>query len=556
MNGDGKVDLKSEMTFGPAYYAAGFDASVYDKGNRTSYLHTIAKAFLDGRKLLAAAKGEKLTDAQRATLMGHAKTISDNWEKVLAEATFKYAGSVYKDMVKLKTIVDARGDPAKAFRAYAKHWGELKGFSLALQAGKNNLGEAATRINRMIGAGPLLLNASQVVDIDSKGNYVRDQGPDWGEYMLHMAKVQKLLIETFGVRARNNDVTGEIAALARLPSATRPRPRTTDPPRPSMDSFAVEYVDRLADQLLNPQKRVFLGYLLSALALALAFQWIAAGRGVGRALPVLFSPRIWWSRSARADYRIAVLNQAVMMGVAPRLVSKLAVATLLFEAMHVWFDGRALILAGAPGWAVAAGFTVALFLLDDATRYLLHRWLHTWPVLWCFHRVHHTAETLTPFTVYRSHPVEGVLFALRSTLVQAGAIAAFVFFLGDRVELLTVLGANAIVFAFKRRGVEPPPQPRPHLLRADPRARADLAPPSTRSTTRSRRATRTAISAPCSPSGTGSAAASASPNAAPTSASASPAPAPRATASPLSISPPSGTPPRSCTNLCFGGSLP
>ncbi len=214
MNGDGKVDLKTEMTFGPAYYAAGFDASVYDKCNRTSYLHTIAKAFLDGRKLLASAKGEKLTDDQRAKLKGYAAVISENWETVLAEATFKYAGSVYKDMVKLKTIVDAKGDLAKAFRAYAKHWGELKGFSLALQTGKNNLGETATRINRMIGAGPLLLNASQVVDIDRKGNYVRDQGSDWGEYMLHMAKVQALLIEKFGVKARNNDVTGDIRALA------------------------------------------------------------------------------------------------------------------------------------------------------------------------------------------------------------------------------------------------------------------------------------------------------------------------------------------------------
>ena len=133
---------------------------------------------------------------------------------MLAEATFKYAGSVYKDMVKLKTIVDAKGDPAKAFRAYAKHWGELKGFALALQAGKNNLGETATRLNRTIGAGPLLLNASQVADIDSKGNYVRDQGPAWGEYMLHMAKVQKLLIDRFGVKARNNDVTGEMKALS------------------------------------------------------------------------------------------------------------------------------------------------------------------------------------------------------------------------------------------------------------------------------------------------------------------------------------------------------
>ena len=219
-----------------------------------------------------------------------------------------------------------------------------------------------------------------------------------------------------------------------------------------MDSLVVDFVDRLADQLLNPRKRVFLGYLASALALALAFHWIAAGGTLRNALRRLFSPGIWWSRSARADYRIAVLNQAVMMGVAPRLVSNLAVATLLFEAMHVWFDGRPLALAGAPGWAVAAGFTVVLFLLDDATRYLLHRWLHAWPVLWCFHRVHHTAETLTPFTVYRTHPVEGVLFALRATLVQAGAIAPFVFFLGDRVELVTVLGANAIVFAFNVAG--------------------------------------------------------------------------------------------------------
>ena len=214
-----------------------------------------------------------------------------------------------------------------------------------------------------------------------------------------------------------------------------------------MDGFVVEFAERLADQLLNPKKRVFLGYLLSALVIAFAVQRIAGG-----AHPRLFDRRIWWSRSARADYRIAVLNQAVMMGVAPRLISTLGLATLLFEAMHVWFDGRPVLLADAPGWAVAAGFTLALFLLDDATRYLLHRWLHAWPVLWCFHRVHHTAETLTPFTVYRTHPVEGVLFALRATLVQAAGVAGFVFFFGDRAELVTVLGANAIIFAFNVAG--------------------------------------------------------------------------------------------------------
>ncbi|UUX51090.1 DUF4856 domain-containing protein [Nisaea acidiphila] len=214
-NKDGKVDLKTEMTFGPAYYAAGFDASVYDKGNATSYLHTITGAFLDGRQLLTDANGEKLTDAQRASLRKHAAVISENWERVLAEAVFKYAGSVYKDMVKLQTIMEANGDTTKVYGNYVKHWGELKGFSLALQTGKDNLGETATRLNRLIGYGPLLTNSSQVVDIDSKGNYVRDQGAAWGEYMLHMGKVQKLMIDEFDVTARNNDVTGDLADLAK-----------------------------------------------------------------------------------------------------------------------------------------------------------------------------------------------------------------------------------------------------------------------------------------------------------------------------------------------------
>jgi len=214
-NKDGKVDLKTEMTFGPAYYAAGFDASVYGKSNGTNYLHTITKAFLDGRKLIDSAKGKKLTDAQRTSLKNHAATISANWQKVLAEATYKYAGSVYKDLEKLKTIVEAKGDTTKQLKKYIKHWGELKGFSLALQTGKENLGETATRLNRMIGFGPLMPNLSQVVDIDSKGNYVRDQGGSWGEYMLHMAKVQKLMVDKFGVKARNNAISGGIAELTK-----------------------------------------------------------------------------------------------------------------------------------------------------------------------------------------------------------------------------------------------------------------------------------------------------------------------------------------------------
>ena len=209
-NNDGVVDLKSEMTFGPAYYAATFD-----KSGTTSYLHTITRAFLDGRKLITSANGQKLTNAQRISLIEYAEIIGDNWEKVLAEATFKYAGSVYKDMMSLETVLDANGDISKVNDKYIKHWGELKGFSLALQTGKKNLGDTATRLNRLIGSGPLLPNLGQVVDIDSTGEYVRDQGSSWGEYMMHMLKVQILLKERFGITALVNDMTEEMSMLTK-----------------------------------------------------------------------------------------------------------------------------------------------------------------------------------------------------------------------------------------------------------------------------------------------------------------------------------------------------
>ena len=95
--------------------------------------------------------------------------------------------------------------------------------------------------------------------------------------------------------------------------------------------------------------------------------------------------------------------------------------------MHIWFDGRPNLWPNAPGWVIAGIFTTTLFVLDDAAKYVIHRALHRIPLLWCFHRVHHTAETLTPFTVYRTHPVEGIIFALRAIFVQALAIGVFFF---------------------------------------------------------------------------------------------------------------------------------
>ena len=104
-------------------------------------------------------------------------------------------------------------DTGKLFKTYAKHWGELKGFAMALQSGKNNLGETAVKMNRMMGFGPVLMNSSQVVGMNSKGQFMKEESSGWGEYKLHMLKVQKLMVDNFGVEARANDMISDMADL-------------------------------------------------------------------------------------------------------------------------------------------------------------------------------------------------------------------------------------------------------------------------------------------------------------------------------------------------------
>ena len=214
-NGDGVVDLKTEMTFAHAYYAADSDKA------GTKYMHTIVDAFIKGRQLIRDADGAALTYEQRAKLMSYVKVIKTNWERVIAEAAFKYAGSCYKDLEKLRTIVESNGDASKAFAAYGKHWGELKGFLMALETSGRSLGEAGVRMNRLVGYGPVLLGGGQVTGIDSDGNFLIGGNRSMGEYQVHMVKLQKLLGDTFKLKARKNDVTGEMDDLLKSLGSSR-----------------------------------------------------------------------------------------------------------------------------------------------------------------------------------------------------------------------------------------------------------------------------------------------------------------------------------------------
>ncbi|HEY0881479.1 MAG TPA: sterol desaturase family protein, partial [Archangium sp.] len=196
-----------------------------------------------------------------------------------------------------------------------------------------------------------------------------------------------------------------------------------------------------------PEERLFWPFLVSALVIAL----LGGLFGAVSLKKELFSKDLWWHPSARADYGVFVVR-AILAAVliAPFLVSSTVIAVKVVLLLGKVFPEP-------PEWplpplATTVAYTVFLFLAADFSRYLLHKWMHDFDVLWRFHQVHHSAEVMTPVTLYRTHPVEGLLGALRGVLVTGLVAGVFGWLTRGQARPAEILGVNAIAFALNLAG--------------------------------------------------------------------------------------------------------
>ena len=215
----------------------------------------------------------------------------------------------------------------------------------------------------------------------------------------------------------------------------------------------LEYIGDIFHHFVDPKKRVFFGYII--LSIAIAYLWLIFFRkkGLRSAFFKVFDKKILLSGSAISDYKMFLINRVLMLVLSPYLLTQLAVATFFYYSLlSLPVSSFLSSLNGVPTVIVATLFTVVFFTFDDFTKYWVHRWMHKWPILWALHKVHHSAETLNPITVYRTHPLEGILFSLRGAFSQGIVISMFFFIFGDKVDLVTILGVNFLVFSFHVAG--------------------------------------------------------------------------------------------------------
>lgn len=92
--------------------------------------------------------------------------------------------------------------------------------------------------------------------------------------------------------------------------------------------------------------------------------------------------------------------------------------------------------------------TVMLFLAYELGYWLNHYLSHRVPLLWEFHRVHHTATVLTPLTNFRVHPVYTWVFSNILALSTAIASGLASYMLGETAYQYALSGTNVILIVF------------------------------------------------------------------------------------------------------------
>lgn len=205
-----------------------------------------------------------------------------------------------------------------------------------------------------------------------------------------------------------------------------------------------------ATLLLVPQAPISLYYIASGLLVAIAwFLWRsrAPTEAPKKLWSQLFPKQILLHPSAIFDYQYFFFSRMVwVLCFGILFLQGFAVA----DAVNAWltrlFGPR--LEPFDENLVSTLAVTVVYVLVYDFCYWLFHWLLHVVPWLWVFHKGHHAAEVLTPFTAVRSHPVEEIINANFIALGTGASYGIMTYLFGNAPGSLEWLGVNALMLVY------------------------------------------------------------------------------------------------------------
>jgi sterol desaturase/sphingolipid hydroxylase (fatty acid hydroxylase superfamily) len=193
-----------------------------------------------------------------------------------------------------------------------------------------------------------------------------------------------------------------------------------------LEKFSISVLSSLLAPI-SEKSILYWPYLAASIAVAVLAYALARNRRRATFLngfrKAYFTKAIWWHASAQADYRYYFVNTLLY----PMIVGPLVVTA-------AWSAGptsEALSLILGPHPAAAAP-TLWLTVLQ-----------HRFEWLWQFHKVHHSAEVLTPITSFRLHPVDLFLMHSFPGLLTGLVQGVFDYASGGAIGYLSFFGLHA-----------------------------------------------------------------------------------------------------------------
>lgn len=178
----------------------------------------------------------------------------------------------------------------------------------------------------------------------------------------------------------------------------------------------------------------------------------ADGRERATGLVEFLLPRdIYTHVSARVDIWLWVLERVLRpfwaVGVFATLgpAAEQGVIALLFE-----FFGTAPDLEVNYAWMLL--YSLFTLLCYDFVFYVTHFTMHKVPALWAIHKVHHSAEVLTPLTRYREHFLAGPIWATGAALSYGFAGGLFGYAFAGQITPATVFNISFFTLLFGFNG--------------------------------------------------------------------------------------------------------
>ncbi len=224
---------------------------------------------------------------------------------------------------------------------------------------------------------------------------------------------------------------------------------------------------------LRSNSDIYWAYLLSALLLGLLVTasqhaQTPSQTSTGEAQPFTFikgffnkhfSASLWTHPSALLDMRFYFVNAIVFPCLfAPIALQSPVVVDLLSHISNNWTNWTSLSEVVQPSYwtdlgvistfAVKALYTALFFVAYDGGRFLAHSLLHDNKWLWEFHKIHHSAQVLTPFTSFRVHPVDLIIMVSVPALTTGLVTWLFICFVSKDINFYTLLDLHIFICLF------------------------------------------------------------------------------------------------------------